>query len=212
MYVRAVRESDELNNQPAYVAADLTTAATGVSRRSSVGGVSGSGNTAYTIGHFSNNSNYSVATTYSGIAISCDRSEDHNYEITYALRANNTGSLSSTLPKVSSSLSGERHEPSGLVAATLPNVTSGLNGNHHVPSDGSISATLPSVTSSLGGYSEASGTLAASISITTQIQTETRQFGEHVILVEPDHRAFLVVDDGTDVGLKSIKRSQVTQE
>src|SRR5690606_38295830 len=123
-----------------------------------------------------------------------------------------SGTLGSTLPKDTSGFEGERVPNSGSVAATLPSVSSDFDGTHHVPATGTMTASLPAVTSSIVGEGEAGGVVAASIVITTQLQAETRQFDEHVILVEKEHRAFLVVDDGfTDIGLKEIKRSKVTQ-
>lgn len=132
-------------------------------------------------------------------------------ERTIVLRDPKVGTLTSTLPAVTSDVDGQRVPNSGPLASTLPSVTSDADGVHYVPAEGPVAATLPSVSAAVEGFGEAGGIIDASFVITTQLQAETRQFGEHVILVEKEHRAFLVVDDGyTDVGLKPIKRSRVT--
>lgn len=231
MYVRAVRESDESASDPAYVASDLTTAVSGVSRRSSVGNVSTSGNTAYTTSLFSNDSNYGGAGTYPGIAISCNRSDDQNYEATFAWKAiadPSTGPIAATTPKVSATFTGSRVMPDGPIDAELPSITADFVGTA-APPEGFIDATLPklsaafeasgvggpfagtlgSVTSewtggveSVGGFTGLLGLVSASFTM------ETQPFGENVIAVEAEKRAFRITQDA----MTPIYHSQVTQQ
>ncbi len=207
MYIRAVRRTTAGG-----VTGELTTAVAGVSRRTSIAGLSASGNTAYVLGAFSADSSYTTSGSKSGLAISYSSTEATHYEATFALREDLAGSVGATLPKVTSSFAGEREPNSGAMAATLPSVTSSMAGTHYVPATGTLEATLPAVTASAEATVEPNGSMSASIAPVAAFGGETRQFGEHIIVVEQDHRAFLVVDDGTDVGLKSIKRSRVTQE
>lgn len=138
------------------------------------------------------------------------------------------GSITSTLPKVTSSLAGSRVMPDGPIDAQLPKLTTSMVGTAAPPS-GSISTTLPKVTSSLAGSGvggvinstlpkvtsqvsagvEPVGPIAGTLpSLSVSIAGESRLFGEHVILVEPEKRAFRVTQDD----MKAIYLSQVTQE
>jgi hypothetical protein len=114
--------------------------------------------------------------------------------------------LGATLPAVAVAMDGIAAPPSGPWASTLAPVTASMAGTSI---GGAYAATLAPVSASLAGAVNPIGAFAATIpAVTAQFQVETRAFGEHVITVEPEHRAFLVTDEGD--GLIPIKRSQVT--
>lgn len=135
--------------------------------------------------------------------------------------------VSATLAPVTSAFAGAHLiDVDGTLAGSLAPVTSAFAGTHV---GGSMGATLPSITSDwVGGQSHGSmaaslapvvadmaagiihGSFAATLApVSAQFESETVPFGEHVIRVEIEDRAFRVTDDGT--GLVDIKRSQVTE-
>ncbi len=229
MYVRAVRDAP--GNGTA-TKADLTEASATASVRRCVGSASATGNTSYTIAHFNEDADDAGSGSYPGLAITCDISEDHNYEATFALKGLGVpadGSITSTTPSVTSSFAGTRTMADGPIASTVPSVSASWIGIA-APPEGPMAATTPSVTSALAGAHDHAGPVGAttplvstafvgavnpsgSISATlpglsVALGSETKPFGEHVILVEAEHRAFRVIDD--DPGLAPITRSQVT--
>lgn len=114
--------------------------------------------------------------------------------------------LNSSLGAVSFIADGIAAPPSGSMASALGSVSASMTGTSV---GGGFASTLGSV--SYDGLASVNpiGAWASSLgSITAQVQAETRAFGEHVIVVEPEERAFLVTDEGD--GLIPIKRSQVT--
>lgn len=136
-----------------------------------------------------------------------------------------SGDVVSQLPSITSLFDGVATPPSGTVDTVLPSISSLFAGGQ---SHGSITSQLPSITSDwVGGQNHGAvdsslplvtvtitaGTIGGSLvsalpSLITEITGESRKFGEHVIVVEAEGRAFRVTDDGT--GLVPIKRSQVT--
>lgn len=114
--------------------------------------------------------------------------------------------LAMTTPMVTTSMDGIAAPPSGPMAMTTPSVTSSLAGTSI---GGAFAGTTPSTIAAVTGGVEPLGAVAMTTPmVTAQIQAETRAFGEHVIVVEPEERAFRVTDEGN--GLIPIKRSQVT--
>jgi hypothetical protein len=129
------------------------------------------------------------------------------------------GPIDSTLPKVSAAFDGIATPPSGGITATLPGVSSAADGITDgaggftatlgsVTSQftgeiifGSFSGTLPSVTSTWSGGVEPIGGFTATLPFLTDVAFvgETQPFGEQVIHVEHESRAFHVIDD--DPGL-----------
>lgn len=114
--------------------------------------------------------------------------------------------LNSSLGAVSFVGDGIAAPPSGSMTSALGSVSASMSG---ATVGGSFASTLGSV--SYDGLASVNpiGAWASSLgSVTAEVQAETRAFGEHVIVVEPEERAFLVTDEGD--GLIPIKRSQVT--
>lgn len=227
-YIRNVRDSPGGGTA---VAANLTESSADHERHSTIGSVSSTGNTSYTVGYFTKPVNDVGSGTYNGLAITCDISEDHNYEATYALVAQAdpaSGDLGATLPAVTSSFAATRQIPEGPVATTLAPVVASMSGVAAPPEGplatalapvsaaltgssiyGAADASLAPISATLSGSVIPSGPLGATLApITSSFGSETRQFGEHVIKIEAEHRAFRVIDD--DPGLIPITRSQVT--
>lgn len=90
---------------------------------------------------------------------------------------------------------------------SIPAVQASMTGTHV---GGSAAMTIPAIVAEVVGGMEMFGPVDTLIpAVVVEFLAESRVFGEHVIRVEPDHRAFLVTDD--DNGLIPIKRSKVTQ-
>jgi len=121
------------------------------------------------------------------------------------------GDLTSQLPKLTSTFAGTGTPPEGDVEASLPKVSAALSGGG---AGGGMVAQLPSLAPAefAGAVNPIGGFAGQLPSLSSSFLAETAVYGEHVIRVEPDDRAFRVVDDGTDVGLKPIKRSKVTTQ
>lgn len=144
-----------------------------------------------------------------------------------------TGAITSQLPSVTSTFAGEREMPAGSITAQLPKITSSFTATG-APPEGALAAALPKVSASFqasgvgGGFTstlpsihseweggvEPIGPFELTLpSLTSSFVAETSVFGEHVIRVEREDRAFRVVDDGiTSTGLKPIKRSKVSEQ
>lgn len=227
-YVRSARDAP---GGGAATLPNFTTVASGVSRRTSIGGVTNSGNTTYAISQFSDDADFSASGVHSGIGITCSVSEDQNYEATYALKMlgqPSSGSWASTLSPVSASFAGTRTVPTGTVSVQLPALSPNFVGQAAPPSGtvdtvlpllstsisgnttgGRFAADLPSVTTQIGGGVEPIGTLASHLgSVTVEFVGETRPFGGRVIKVANEKRAFRVTEDG----MTAIYPSQVAQE
>lgn len=143
-----------------------------------------------------------------GVKASAASTDDVHFMV--ALLGVNEATIAGTIANPTADFQGY-HRIDAQLAGQLPSVTAAFDGIAAPPS-GSIAGTLANVTANFQGSTPVLGILAGTITPSMEIRAETRQFGEHVILVEKDHRAFLVVDDGTDTGLKPIKRSKVTQQ
>lgn len=140
-YIRACREASGSGT------IDVTTGTTGVSRRASVTGLSASGNTGYAIGHFSSDSNYNGVATYPGIDTSVSRSENNNYEATYALKSAATpasGGFTVNAGHVTVSGAGNAHDD-GTLAVQLGHATLDFNGTHFPPGEGVLDFQLSPV-------------------------------------------------------------------
>lgn len=225
VYVRAVRRSSAGSS-----AAVLSTATAGVTREivSGANALSSTGNTNYSITPFTQDANYSTTGSKSGLAISCSPDETQNYEATFNLRARNEGSSAATIPSVTSAFVGDIPIVSGSIASSIAPAVANMDGIASPPSGsmsttlspvtsafegsgvgGSTEVTLSPVTSAFAGSVEPLGPISAQLApVVASFGAETKPFGEHVIRVERDERAFRVTDD--DTGLIRILRSQVT--
>lgn len=123
-----------------------------------------------------------------------------------ATRTMAEGPLDVQVPSITSAFEGAAAPPSGTVDTVLPSISSDFTGGQY---HGPISSTLASITSTWAGAVNPIGSFSGQLgAVTSEFTAESRKFGEHVINVEPEYRAFLVTDEGT--GLVPIKRSQVT--
>jgi hypothetical protein len=115
------------------------------------------------------------------------------------------GPIVATLPSVSSTFEGGSNH--GDVTSTLPSLTSSFAGG---VIHGAITSGLPSITSAWAGGVEPIGGFTATLPFLTGLALtgETRPFGEHVITVEPERRAFRITADD----MVPIYRSQVTDQ
>jgi hypothetical protein len=115
------------------------------------------------------------------------------------------GPLATTLPSVTSTFAGE--SIGGGIEATLPSMTSDFAGGiiH-----GAINSTLPSISSDWAAAVNPIGGFTATLPFLTDVlfTMETRPFGEHVIQVEDEKRAFRITADD----MVPIYRSQVTDQ
>lgn len=119
-----------------------------------------------------------------------------------------TGSFAMQLGGASVTMAGIASPPSGDIAMQLSQVSEAFVGV--ADPGGAIGVQLPSVAMAFAGATEPLGGFAFQLApVSVQFTSETTPFGEHVIHVEPEGRAFLVIDDG-GIGLIDIKRSQVT--
>lgn len=123
-----------------------------------------------------------------------------------ATRTIPAGPVDASIPKVTFEGAGYGQPPSGTLDTSLAPVVAGLEGT---ATGGPLDATLAPVFAEVEGSVNPIGGFACTLApIVAEMTGETRQFGEHVIRVEAEHRAFLVIDN--DPGLTPIKRSQVT--
>jgi hypothetical protein len=115
------------------------------------------------------------------------------------------GSMATTLPSVTSTFAG--NSIGGDIGATLPSMTSTFDGGiiH-----GAINSTLPSISSDWAAAVNPIGGFTATLPFLTDVVfvMETRPFGEHVIQVEDEKRAFRITADD----MVPIYRSQVTDQ
>jgi hypothetical protein len=119
-----------------------------------------------------------------------------------------TGTVSASLSPVVADFAGTAAPPEGSMAASLAPVVADLAGS---TISGALDASLAPVSAALAGAVIPGGSLEASLApVTVSFGTETKPFGEHVIRVEAEHRAFSVIDD--DPGLTPILRSQVWEQ
>jgi hypothetical protein len=81
-YIRHIRQS--VGDGTGSVA-NLTEAVAGITRLDNDGGVSSSGNTSYTCAIFAADADFSGTGSKSGLAVSCNITEAHNYEATFVL-------------------------------------------------------------------------------------------------------------------------------
>lgn len=146
--------------------------------------------------------------------IVCDTSTTDNIFFMVALSGvePTTGELEGELPSLSAEFEGERVPNSGELDAELPKLSAQASGVHLVPATGGITTSLPSIQSDMAGSTPVLAQMSATLSLFSELVGETRQFGEHIIRVEREERAFLVVDDATNTGLRPIKRSRVYQD
>jgi hypothetical protein len=192
------------------------------------GRASGSGSIRYAVGYYDHDTETgsgtrtepsvttSTDTTDSYYVLGCLRSSTEgpitatlpSVTSTFAGTHSNDATMAATLPKVSTSMEGIAAPPEGTISASLPAVTASLAGSGI---GGSAAATLPSVSSAWAGAVEPIGTFECTLPFLSSVQFvgETIPFGEHVIRVEIDDRAFLVTDE--DDGLIPILRSNVTE-
>ena len=88
--------------------------------------------------------------------------------LTFAVKvpssSNNDGTFSISLPKVTTSISGQSIN-SGTMSASVPRVTTSINGSSK--NNGTLSAAIPKVTSSIAGNSVNPGTFAATLPVIT---------------------------------------------
>lgn len=187
------------------------------------------GSTQYFVESADSNGDLSVGSN-TGASFDSDQVLTGSIERTVVLTAAPTGTSAATLPAMTSSFAATMTTPSGTVDAQLPAITSDFAGLGAPPSGaldsalpavsssvtatsigGAFASTLPSVTSSVDGSVNPIGGFTAQLpSITSLFVTETVPFGEHVIRVASEGRAFRVIDDGSEIGLIPIERSQVT--
>lgn len=117
-----------------------------------------------------------------------------------------SGPISATLAPVSFSGVGLGQPPSGTLNTSLAPVTSSFEA---ASIGGSMASSLAPVVANVSGDVNPIGSWASTLApVSASFVAETKPFGEHVIVVEPDHRAFRVIDE--DPGLIPIKRSEVT--
>lgn len=111
------------------------------------------------------------------------------------------------LPAITMDFAGTPTPPSGTMDTTLSPISMTLAATSDT--GGSASMTLGPVTMAFAGGVNPAGALAMTLSpITIAFSTETIPFGEQVIRVEAESRAFRVIDE--DPGLIEISRDQVT--
>lgn len=116
-----------------------------------------------------------------------------------------SGPLSMTLPLITADLAGQIIH--GSMSVDLHLVTANLTATHV---GGSFQIPLPLLTVEVGGGVVSFGPFQAfTPMVVVDFVAETKPFGEHVIVVARDERAFMVTDD--DTGLIPMKRSKVTQ-
>jgi parallel beta-helix repeat protein len=85
-----------------------------------------------------------------------------------------SGTVSATLPAVTSALSGSYEGPSGTLTSQLPAVTSSLTGAQDSPPEGVVTASLPAVTSALAGESDGpSGSMNCTLPSLSSVFYET---------------------------------------
>jgi hypothetical protein len=230
LFVRGIRRSSNGGST-----GTMATSTSGWGVHATVNALSGSGGTLYALGAYSSDTEYTTSGTKSGPTTSFSLNHHNLYRATFGLKAANpaSGSITSTLGKVSSTFTGERELPEGPVNAQLPKVGAAFTASGAPPegvadiflpklssawagggAGGPVTMTLPSIApAEFNGAVNPIGGFAGQLpSLSSSFLAETAVFGEHVIRVEPEDRAFRVVDDGSDVGLKPIKRSKVTTQ
>lgn len=233
-YMRSVRRNSPSSGTPQIPTFDIIAAHSGNwSEIADVGEFSG-GTVNYGIGLYHHNTDTGSGNR-SEPGITCSQAESTNVFILGCLKAgaDRTGDITSQLPKVTSAFTATRMLPSGSISAQLPKVTSTFS-VVGAPPEGALAAALPKVSASFqasgvgGGFTstlpsihseweggvEPIGPFELTLpSLTSSFVAETSMFGEHVIRVEREDRAFRVVDDGiTSTGLKPIKRSKVSEQ
>lgn len=116
-----------------------------------------------------------------------------------------SGSMSVLLPAVGAEMTGTH--VGGSMNAGIPAIVAEMTGTHV---GGSLTSSIPPVVAEVTGGVVVFGGFTSFIPmVVVDFVAESRSFGEHVINVEAEHRAFLVTDEGN--GLIPIKRSNVTQ-
>jgi hypothetical protein len=171
------------------------------------------GSTVYANVQMADDADFAGSGTKNGGLISVNKTESDNNLATIVLKmaaTPATGEFDSQLQPLTGTFTGERVPNTGTFSGQLSPLTGTLSGVHLIPAVGAISGTLASPTATMSGSTPVLGSLVGAIQLTAQLTGETRQFGEHIIVVEREDRAFLVVDDNSTTGLKPIKRSRVT--
>ncbi|MFF8831374.1 hypothetical protein [Streptomyces sp. NPDC015131] len=83
----------------------------------------------------------------------------------------------------------------GALAATAPAPAAVVSGYHEIPADGSIAATAPVPVSDITAGVPVTGSMAVSLMPTVAIAAETRVFGDHVLVIDPESRTVVVIND-----------------
>jgi len=213
-------------------AVTFSSSTTGWSELAEAAGTS-TGSVRYSVCQYARTADDTAGSGLTTAAITASQTETDNGWFHVALKVlgePSSGAITSQVPSVTSAFSGSRVMPDGPLDADVPLVSAEFAGTAAPPSGtldtvlvpvsaslagggigGAFAGTTPSLTSQFEGGVEPIGSFAGTLApLTSEFGGETQPFGENVIAVEVEHRAFLVIDDGAEVGIKPIKRTQVT--
>lgn len=193
VYFRGVRRA---SSTPA------TFTASGVTELKDIGANSGS--TSYAHAIYFSNSNYSGSGTKSGLAITCDSSETHNFVLTVGIKeqVGPTGTMGMTIPSIPSvSMAAEWAYTAVLDADLLqiPSVSIDIyNGEYEAELDVDVPITV-----NLAGNTPVRGPLEVEIPIQWDSIGETRFFGGNSIVPQREERWFVMTQDGYYLGIRT---------
>lgn len=203
----------------------------GISSLDSTGhGNNSGGSISYSHCLFADDADFSGAGSKSGLSTTASATPTDNMFLTAIMQAAPEGTASATLGNITSDFAADHRISGTLDGTTLGSITADFAGLAAPPS-GDITSTLGNISASVAATSDFGGPLAGTLgnvtadvagsvnpigsfgctlpSISIALYSETRPFGEQVIVIEPEQRAFQVIDE--DPGLIAIYPSQVTE-